>query len=103
MDQKNGNDNRADGLELAKRLNAHPILKARMVGLLNLVENVKEVALADEAERRVVESLRSMGNELLTDWAQARAAQMDQEEQAAGVANMPKKTPMAQHVRIDSD
>ena len=91
MDQKNGNDNQVDGLELAKRLDAHPILKARMVGLLNLVENVKDVALADEAERRVVESLRSMGNELLTDWAQARAAQMDQEEHAAGVGKHAKK------------
>lgn len=91
MDQMNGSDGQVDGLELAKRLDAHPILKARMMGLLNLVENVKDVALADEAERRVVESLRSMGNELLTDWAQARAAQMDQAEQAAGVGKHAKK------------
>lgn len=91
MDELNASNDQMDGLELAKRLDAHPILKARMVGLLNLVENVKDVALADEAERRVVESLRNMGNELLTDWAQARAAQMDQEEQAAGVGKHAKK------------
>lgn len=91
MDAVSGNDVQSDGIELAKRLDAHPILKARMLGLLNLVENVKGVALADEAERRVVESLRSMGNELLTDWAQARASQMAQEEQAAGIGKHAKK------------
>lgn len=55
---------------LEARLSAHPHLKARIEELLVLVEaSSGEVQQADEAERRVIEGLRQLGHELLTDWA----------------------------------
>ena len=83
---------KVSGQELAARLDAHPILKARMMGLLDLVENAETIALADEAERRVIEELRGMGNELLTDWAQRRVAQTKHEAAAPHVTKHVKKS-----------
>lgn len=82
---------KVSGQELLTRLDDHPILKARMMGLLDLVENAESIALADEAERRVIEELRGMGNELLTDWAQRRATQIAQEVAARHVTKHVKK------------
>lgn len=82
---------KVSGEELAAWLDAHPILKARIVGLAGLVENAETIVLADEAERRVIEELRGMGNELLTDWAQRRATQMAQEAAAPHVTKHCKK------------
>lgn len=55
---------------LEERLEKHPHLKSRVESLLNIVEN-KDCNLekANEAEKRVIEELRKMGGELLTDWA----------------------------------
>lgn len=55
---------------LEARLNAHPYLRARIEELLGIVEDAEgDVQKADEAERRVIEELRQLGHELLTDWA----------------------------------
>ena len=83
---------KVSGQELAARLDAHPILKARMMGLLDLVENAETIELADEAERRVIEELRGMGNELLTDWAQRRIAQTEHEVVGPHVTKHVKKS-----------
>ncbi len=79
------------GEGLAARLDAHPLLKARMIVLLDLVENAETIGLADEAERRVIEELRGMGNELLTTWAQRRVVQTTQEVVASHVTKPIKK------------
>jgi len=63
---------KVNGEELAAWLDAHPILKARIISLAGLVENAETIMLADKAERRVIEELRGMGNELLTAWAEKR-------------------------------
>jgi hypothetical protein len=61
-------ENTARSLE--ERLNAHPQLRGRMESLLALVEGEnEEVKQADEAERRVIEALRRLGNEVLRSWA----------------------------------
>ena len=61
-------ENTARSLE--ERLNAHPQLRGRMESLLALVEGEnEEVKQADEAERRVIEALRHLGNEVLRSWA----------------------------------
>jgi ribosomal protein L29 len=72
-------------------LDAHPILKARIVGLAGLVENAETIVLADQAERRVIEELRGMGNELLTAWAENRVAQAAREIEAPRVTKHVKK------------
>ena len=66
-----------NSLSLEERLTAHPQLKGRMEAVLAIVEEGNaEVKQADEAERRVIEELRCLGNEALRSWAaQQEAAQ----------------------------
>ena len=85
------NGSQISGEKLAARLDAHPILKARMMGLLELVENAETIVLADDAERRVIQELRGMGNDLLTDWAHSRVAQTQQEVAGSQVTRHVKK------------
>jgi hypothetical protein len=57
-----------------EQLNRHPDLKARMESLIAVVEDAgDDLIKADAAERRVIEELRQMGNEVLTGWASTRA------------------------------
>ena len=56
---------------LLERLNRHPHLRARMESLLAVVEDAAgDCAKADAAERRVIDELRQMGNDVLTAWAE---------------------------------
>jgi len=56
---------------LLQRINRHPLLRARVGSLLGVVEDTEGgLEKADAAERRVIEGLRQMGNEVLTEWAQ---------------------------------
>ncbi|MCI0419071.1 MAG: hypothetical protein L0312_07610 [Acidobacteria bacterium] len=56
---------------LEERLKAHPKLRARMEQLLAVVENASgDIEKANEAERRVFEERRQMGQEALTGWAE---------------------------------
>ncbi|MCP4015684.1 MAG: hypothetical protein GY735_06145 [Delftia sp.] len=56
-------------VNIEERLNRHPILKSRVGYLLNIVENSSEITeKADDAEFRVTDELRRMGNEILHDW-----------------------------------
>ena len=55
-------------------LNKHPILRARVEDLLSVVENVDgSCTKADDAEQRVVDELRKMGNEALQSWGEQAA------------------------------
>lgn len=58
-----------EGLE--SRLNRHPRLKARLAGLLDIVDNAGgDIEKASAAEQRVIEELRRMGNDALHCWAE---------------------------------
>ncbi len=55
---------------LEERLESHPTLKHRIEYLLNIVEDTSgDVKKADEAEKRVIETLQQMGQEALESWA----------------------------------
>lgn len=55
---------------LEERLKAHPQLRKRIESLLKIVEDESDdVETADEAEQRLIDELRRMGNEALHDWA----------------------------------
>lgn len=76
------------------RLNAHPVLKARMTRLLDVVENTSgDLKRADAAEQRAIEEMRQMGLEVLENWA---AEQIDQCTEATagreGVQRRGKKS-----------
>lgn len=83
--------------ELGTRLNRHPDVKARVVRLLDLVENAGgDLKRADEAEQRAIEELRMMGQELLHGWGQRLADdEARQLEAGSGVVRQVKKTPLA--------
>ncbi len=87
--------------DVAARLERHPIIKARMTKLLDLIENTGgDLRRADDAERRAIDELRSMGQEILHDWGQ-RLADCEARELAkdTAVVRQVKKTALAQHLR----
>jgi hypothetical protein len=72
-----------EGLE--SRLNRHPHLRARIEGLLDIIDNAGDgVEKASAAEQRVMEELRNMGNEALHCWAEnqerKKAHQLEQSD-----------------------
>lgn len=78
---------------LEERLRRHPALRARVEALLEVAENATgEVVKADEAEERVAEQLRRMGQETLQAWAERRHEQQVKYWDArAGVNRKEKK------------
>lgn len=56
--------------QLEERLNRHPELKAKIETLLSVVENAEgELVKANEAEQRVIEEIRQLGQAALQGWA----------------------------------
>ena len=67
-------------LALAERLEKHPKLKKRISNLLDLTELQGETSHnAHSAEAVVIEELRKMGNDALTDWAEQSARASNEE------------------------
>lgn len=65
---------------LEKRLARHPELKAKIEALLAVVENAQgDLIKANDAEQRVIEEIRQLGQVALQGWAeQQNQAQSDQ-------------------------
>jgi hypothetical protein len=83
-------DHPKDSIE--SRLNKHPHLKNRIEQLLKIVENAEgDLKKADEAEKRVIEELRKMGNEVLHDWASSREKQEAEAVNKRGLVKNGKK------------
>jgi hypothetical protein len=60
--------------ELIEKLRIYPELKERLVQLVSIIENANgDTTLADEAERRVIEEMRSMGHDALQGWARRQS------------------------------
>jgi hypothetical protein len=79
---------------LEERLRDHPELRAKMEALLGVVENAAgDVEKAAEAETRVTEELRQMGNEALHAWARRQAERKEKAvAEQPGVQRKEKKT-----------
>lgn len=80
------------GESFDERLDRHPILKARVAGLLDLVDGIDDVRLADDAEQKVVNELRLMGNELLSDWGKTQVSRTTEEARKQGAVKHQKKS-----------
>jgi hypothetical protein len=64
--------------ELLNQLNKRPELKKRIKSILSIATDDGEgIVKADEAEKRVVEETRQMGNDVLTEWALSRIEKSD--------------------------
>jgi len=65
--------------ELLRRLGEYPELKTKIEKLLAIIENAGgDVEKAAEAESRIIEELRQLGNDILHSWA--RRQQQKKEE-----------------------
>ncbi|NCA70662.1 MAG: hypothetical protein EOM91_11260 [Sphingobacteriia bacterium] len=75
-------------------LNRHPGLKSRVQALADIVEDSdRDLARADEAERRVIEEVRRLGQEVLQGWAEGQIARVGEQAAAAPeVRRAGKKT-----------
>jgi hypothetical protein len=78
---------------LMTRLNKHPQLRGRVERLVDMVEDVGEdLRKADEAERRVIDEVRRLGQEVLEGWADGQVAKRaDEWERTPGVWREGKK------------
>jgi len=60
-------------LSLMKRLEKHPYLLTRLNALLEVAENKSgDYDLADDAEEKIFNEVRQLGNEMLQGWAQGQ-------------------------------
>ena len=90
--QGGGEEIRLSDRELLRRLNQYPEMKAKMENLLGIIENAGgDVEKADEAERRIIEELRRMGNEVLQSWTRQQQGKKEEEYQAKAEMNRKEK------------
>jgi hypothetical protein len=93
---------------LEERLKEYPELKAKMEAMLGIIENAGgDVEKAAEAERRIIEELRQMGNEVLHSWARRQQQKKEEEYNTQpGVNRKEKKSSSgiaeAERLRIGS-
>src|SRR6266571_2128767 len=78
---------------LLERLEKHPELMERFEMILDIVENAAgDVEKADEAERRAIEAVRQLGNEIVQGWAQRQHQKKENEyDQKPEVSRKEKK------------
>jgi hypothetical protein len=87
-----------------ERLKAHPILQGRIEAILDIVEDsAGEVERADEAERRMIEEVRQLGNEALHGWAERKVEEGEVGVRGPGGESRGtvKKTLLVHDVRPD--
>lgn len=86
---------------IEERLNDYPELKAKIEGLLSVVENAEgDLIKADEAEQRVVEEIRQLGQTALQTWAMRQEAKQSEAYIAANPSSHRggKKTLLVQPI-----
>ena len=78
---------------LEDRLRKHPALRARLEAILDMVEDESgQFQRADDAEEFLISQLRSLGQEVLQDWAINEQIQVEQHwDKRPGVARKQKK------------
>jgi uncharacterized protein with von Willebrand factor type A (vWA) domain len=68
-----------DTQTLVDRLNNHPRIKQRIAAVLAVAENAQgDLKRADDAEMRLIEEVRRMGQEALQSWAEHQVRQSEQ-------------------------
>jgi hypothetical protein len=83
---------------LEERLKEYPELKAKIEAMLAMMEDAGgDVAKAAEAERRIIEELRQMGNEVLQSWARRQQEKKETEYNAKPGVNRKEKKPLLVH------
>jgi len=77
---------------LEERLQEYPELKAKIEAMLGIIENAGgDVEKAAAAERRIIEELRHMGNEVLHSWARRQQQKKEEEYNSKRGVNRKEK------------
>ena len=83
---------------LEERLKEYPELKAKIEAMLAIIENAGgDVEKAAEAERRIIEALRQIGNEVLHGWARRQQQKKEEEYNAKPGVNRKEKKALLVH------
>ena len=79
---------------LEERLKEYPELKTKIETMLAIIENAGgDVEKAAAAERRIIEELRQMGNEVFHSWARRQQQKKEEEyDTKPGVNRKEKKS-----------
>jgi hypothetical protein len=78
-----------------RRLREYPELQAKIETMLAIIENAGgDVEKAAEAERRIIEELQQMGNEVLHGWARRQQQKKEEEYNAKPGMNRKEKNPL---------
>jgi hypothetical protein len=95
----------ANSSEFLQRLQRHPELQAKFDALLDVVENASgDATKADEAEQRVFEELRQMGQQAIQAWAERKQQRIETDCAArSDLARKQKKASLANPLRPDPD
>ena len=95
----------ANPSEFLERLQHYPELQAKFDALLDVVENASgDATKADEAEQRVFEELRLMGQQAIQAWAERKRHRIESDCDArSDLARKEKKASLAHPLRSDPD
>jgi hypothetical protein len=84
--------------DLLRRLREYPELTAKIERLLAIIENAGgDVEKAAEAERRIIEEMRKMGNEAMHSWAHRQQEKKEAAYDAKPGMNRKEKKPLLVH------
>lgn len=87
--------------EMNQKLHAHPQIRERIASLLSVVEaQAGGLRRADDAEERLVEEIRRMGQEAMQAWALGQVHQTEQEVRRTGRAHRDGKKNFAGTPRL---
>jgi len=88
---------------LEERLKAYPEVKTKIETMLAIIENAGgDVEKAAEAERRIMEELRQMGNEVFHSWARRQQQKKEEEYDTKPGVNRKEKKPLLVHATGDN-
>jgi hypothetical protein len=83
---------------LEERLKEYPELKAKIEAMVGIIENAGgDIEKAAKAERRIIEELQQMGNEVLHGWARRQREKKEQQYNAKPGVNRKEKKPLLVH------
>lgn len=88
--------------EMLRMINERPQIRQRLISLLAAVHDTAgDLRRADDAEQRLSQELRRLGQEAMQAWADEQVQATEREVRRGGRAAIArvKKTPVAHHVR----
>lgn len=78
--------------EILRGLREHPQIRSRIAALLAVVNDAAgDLKRADDAEDRLIEEIRGLGQEAMQTWAQEQVQQTEEEVRRSGRAHREGK------------